>query len=109
MPAPFLRLALLLPVVSLLAACSTSGPLLSSADPQAACTRLAAPIAAARIGLPSGDATIDSASLIAPGELAVAERGPTPAATITPAAPQHCQVVGRIAPLDPKARRSRSR
>ena len=103
MPAPFLRLALLLPVVSLLAACSTSGPLLSSADPQAACTRLAAPIAAARIGLPSGDATIDSASLIAPGELAVAERGPTPAATITPAAPQHCQVVGRIAPLDPKA------
>ena len=40
---------------------------------------------------------------MAPSALSVAERGPTPAATITPAAPQYCKVLGRIAPVDPKA------
>jgi feruloyl esterase len=87
---------------ALLAACSAPGPLLGS-DPAAACAALAAAIAPDRIGLSSGGATITSATLVAASALAVAERGPTPAATITPAAPQHCRVLGSIAPLDSKA------
>ena len=35
--------------------------------------------------------------------LAVAERGPTPAARVTPANPEFCKVLGQIAPSDPKA------
>ena len=35
--------------------------------------------------------------------MAVAERGPTPAATITPATPEFCKVLGHIAPVDPAA------
>ena len=46
---------------------------------------------------------IDSASMIAPTPLAVAERGPTPAARVTPANPEFCKVIGQIAPLDPNA------
>lgn len=85
-----------------LAGCAAQGPL-QSADPQAACAALASPIAAAKIGLPNGGATIDSATLVAAAPLAVAERGPTPASLVTPATPQHCRVLGRIAPVDPKA------
>jgi hypothetical protein len=86
-----------------LAGCSTTGAL-SGADPKTGCTSLAGTtIAPAQIGLPSGAATIASATLIAPSPLAVAERGPTPAATITPAVPEYCKVLGKIAPLDPKA------
>jgi Tannase and feruloyl esterase len=69
----------------------------------AGCAALTGPIAAAAIGLPTGGATITSAKLVAAAPLAVAERGPTPAATITPATPEHCQVLGRIAPVDPAA------
>ena len=88
---------------ALLGACSTPGVLVG-ADAQAGCASLAKLIIdASRIGLPSGAASIDSAVLTAPSALAVAERGPTPAATITPAAPQHCKVIGKIAPLDPNA------
>lgn len=46
---------------------------------------------------------IDSASIVAPTPLAVAERGPTPAARVTPANPEFCKVLGQIAPSDPKA------
>ena len=92
-----------LAALSALAACSSPGVLRTGADAAAGCASLTAAIDASRIGLPSGGATIDSASLVAPSELTVAERGPTPAATITPAAPQYCKVLGRIAPIDPKA------
>jgi hypothetical protein len=88
--------------VAALAGCAARGPL-QSGDPQAACAALAAPIAASKIGLPNGGVNIDSATLVAPAPLAVAERGPTPAALITPATPQHCKVLGRVAPVDPKA------
>lgn len=88
---------------ALLAGCSTTGALVG-ADAKAGCTTLGGrTIDASRIGLPSGPATIDSAALVAPSPLAMAERGPTPAATILPAAPEYCKVLGRIAPLDPKA------
>src|SRR4051794_38984622 len=46
---------------------------------------------------------IDSASMVAPTPLVVAERAPTPAARVTPANPEFCKVFGQIAPLDPNA------
>ena len=65
----------------LLAACTTTGPqsLALGANPAAACAALVAPVAPAAIGLPSGAATIDSATLVPASALAVAERGPSPA------------------------------
>lgn len=90
-------------VVALLTACASPGALLQS-DLMAGCASLAGrTIPASKISLPSSGATIDSAVLMAPAAMAVAERGPSPAAAITPATPQHCKVLGRIAPLDPKA------
>jgi feruloyl esterase len=78
-------------------------PTTLGADPAAACAALTATIPASAIGLPSGAARIDSATLQAASPLAVAARGPTPAARITPALPAYCRVLGRIAPLDTKA------
>lgn len=88
-----------------LAGCATAPTgALNAGDAKAGCASLAGQtIAASAIGLPSGAATVDSAVLMPASALAVAERGPTPAATITPAAPEYCKVLGRIAPLDPKA------
>ena len=48
---------------------------------------------------------INSASMIAPTPLAVAERGPTPAARVTPANPEFCKVLGQIAPSGSRMRR----
>jgi feruloyl esterase len=91
--------------LALIAGCATApaqAPL--AANPQAACAALAGTtIPASGIGLASGAATIDSAVLLAASPVAVAERGPTPSGTITPAMPERCKVLGRIAPLDPQA------
>ena len=46
--------------------------------------------------MPSGSTPPPS---IAPTPLAVAERGPTPAARVTPANPEFCKVLGQIAPI----------
>ncbi|MGY3355188.1 hypothetical protein ACVWZK_001851 [Bradyrhizobium sp. GM0.4] len=46
---------------------------------------------------------VDSATLLAPSQLAVAERGPTPSGRVTPANPGFCKVLGHIDPTDPKA------
>ncbi len=78
-------------------------PLAKDKDAAASCAALKANIPAAAIGLPNGGASIDSATLEAEVPLAVAERGPTPAARITPSLPSYCKVIGRIAPVDPKA------
>lgn len=92
----------------LLASCATrpAAPLVS-ADPKAGCEGLMGhEIGAALIVWPgqrSGHATVTSATFHAPSALAVAERAPTPAAAITPEMPAHCRVLGRIAPIDPKA------
>lgn len=91
-----------------LAGCSAPGPRLAAGtDLKAGCESLAGlKIPSARIvrtGLTSGDAQVDSATWHTGNPLTVAERGATPAATITPAAPPHCRVMGRIAPVDPKA------
>ena len=89
--------------VVLLAGCASTG-VLSSADPKAGCASLAGTtVTADLIGLPSGAARVTSANWVAATKLSVAERGPTPAATITPATPDHCRVLGSIAPLDPAA------
>jgi Tannase and feruloyl esterase len=55
-------------------------------------------VGATRIGLPSGDAKITSAS-IAPAMAA----GTNPQRQPTPAMPEYCKVLGSIAPIDPTA------
>jgi len=88
--------------ILLLAACA-SRPV----DPTAACTALAQPIPAAAIGLPTGGATIESAKLVAPSALEIRAKvpfgPPPPEVAVAPALPEHCQVIGAIAPIDPKA------
>lgn len=74
-----------------------------AADAQRTCAALVRTIPASAIGIKSGPATIDSATLQAASPLAVAERGPTPAARITPANPAFCKVLGHIAPIDTNA------
>ncbi len=64
-------------------------------DPAATCSDLIRPT--------DNVVRVDSASMIAPTPLAVAERGPTPAARVTPANPEFCKVLGQIAPSDPNA------
>ncbi len=54
-------------------------------------------IAASTIGLPSGNATVTSATFIAAAPQAVN------GATTTPAMPDYCKVLGTIAPVDPAA------
>jgi len=57
-------------------------------DPAATCAGVAGPAPQA--------VRIDSATLQAPAPLSVAERGPTPAARISPANPAFCKVLGHI-------------
>lgn len=71
----------------LLAGCATSE---MNVDPAAACAALA--------GFSAERITIRSATLIAPSEL-TAPAG----ASLQPALPQHCRVLGAIGPVDPKA------
>jgi feruloyl esterase len=92
---------LLLACAAVAAGCSQAP--LRADNAAAGCAGLTGPVSASAIGLPSGSATITSATLMAAAPLAVAERGPTPAATITPATPEYCKVLGRIAPVDPAA------
>jgi hypothetical protein len=63
-------------------------------DADSLCRGLAEASDAVRIG---------SATLQAPSQLIVLERGPTPAARIAPANPAFCKVLGHIDPTDPKA------
>ena len=96
-----MRIAALLATL-LLAACAGT-----PVDPNAACAALKAPIAAGAIGLATGGATIESVTLVAPSALEVRPKvpfaPPPPEVAIAPALPEHCQVVGAIAPVDPKA------
>ncbi|MFL5040200.1 MAG: hypothetical protein ACJ8D0_10375, partial [Xanthobacteraceae bacterium] len=75
-----------------------------TSQPQSFCQNLAGMlISPAEIDLPSGRAVIESAVLLGASDIAVAERAATPAGAITPAMPQRCKVLGRIAPRDPDA------
>ena len=90
--------------LAVLSGCATQQGAFNTATPQAGCASLVgATVAPSLIGVPSGTATVESAVWKAAEPIKVAERGPTPAALITPATPDYCQVLGRIAPLDPKA------
>lgn len=73
-------------------------------EPAVACAELAKlTISADAMELPAGPTSIDSAVIVAASPVAIAPRGPTPAARITPALPEYCRVIGRIAPRDPNA------
>ncbi|CAN1554114.1 Tannase/feruloyl esterase [Rhabdaerophilaceae bacterium] len=67
------------------------------------CTELLGELPAGSIGLPSGPAKVVSASFESAKPLALAERGPTPAARVQPAQPDFCKLIGEIGPVDPKA------
>ncbi len=95
-----------------LAACTTvpqaTAPVPATApvvDPKAAaCAALAGTtIDAATVGLNGGAATVRSSEFVAASPLAVAPQGPTPAATISPATPAYCKLLGSIASRDAAA------
>jgi hypothetical protein len=85
--------ASLVAVTTLLAAGATAAKM--TGDPATTCSDLIRPT--------DNAVRIDSAAITAPAPLAVAERGPTPSARVTPANPEFCKVLGQIAPSDPKA------
>jgi hypothetical protein len=85
--------ASLVTVTSFLAAEATAAKM--TGDPATTCSDLIRPT--------DNAVRIDSAAIIAPTPLAVAERGPTPSERVTPANPEFCKVLGQIAPSDPKA------
>lgn len=103
------RLGVASAVVLALAACAGSGPGVPSGpirlgdDAVRSCSALVSPIAASAIGLPTGGATIDSATLVAATPASVASSGATPASRVNPATPLNCRVLGRIVPVDSKA------
>ena len=86
-----------------LAASAIAAPAAAQSLTADACAALTAPIAASAIGLPSGEADIDSAAFSAPAPLVIAERGPTPASRIGPATPAYCKILGHIQPIDSAA------
>src|SRR5271170_20434 len=89
--------------LSALAASAIAAPAAAQSLTADACASLTAPIAASAIGLPSGEADIDSAAFSAPAPLVIAERGPTPASRIGPATPAYCKILGQIQPIDSAA------
>lgn len=72
-------------------------------EPSVKCASLNAGVASTEIGIPSGAASIDSATWVAATDLVVAERGPTPASRVSPATPAFCKILGRIAPVSASA------
>src|SRR5690349_7386499 len=79
----------------LVAACASPAPVV---EPAAGCAGVVGDIPASAIGIPSGKATVLSAVLVPASPLAAPANAP-----LQPALPQHCKVLGEIAPIDPKA------
>ncbi|HEX2650496.1 MAG TPA: tannase/feruloyl esterase family alpha/beta hydrolase [Burkholderiales bacterium] len=67
-------------------------------EPAEGCAGVVGEVPASAIGIPSGKATVLSAVLVPASPLAM-----PPSAPLQPALPQHCRVLGEIAPIDPKA------
>ena len=88
-----LSVALLVAAISLGAAEAMAAKM--AGDPAATCSDLIRPT--------DNVVRIDSATMVGPTPRTIAEKGPTPAARVTPANPQFCKVLGQIAPSDPKA------
>lgn len=90
----------------LLAACASQppGPALTAAEH---CARMVQAIPAAAIALPTMGARIESATLVPPSALAMLPKPPfaptPPEIAVIPAAPEYCQVIGAILPVDPQA------
>jgi hypothetical protein len=101
------RLFLLALAPALLAGCTVMPWAPPTADAEAACSALMAPVPATAIGLPSGGAVIDSATLLPASGLTLANPlpfiPPPPEAIVVPATPQYCKVLGAIQPVDPAA------
>lgn len=96
-----------LAALALLGGCAGLPWLRSGADAEAGCSALMAPIPASAIGLPSGGAVIETATLL-PGNGVTLTNPlpflpPPPEAVVQPATPQFCKVVGAIQPVDPSA------
>lgn len=104
-PARLIRAAGLAMVVAAAWGCGGSddngagpAPLPSAEQLRAACPTLAGRvIPATAIGLPSGTATVATATLVAAVPQSVANNA------TTPSTPDHCRVLGAIAPVDPAA------
>jgi Tannase and feruloyl esterase len=91
-------------IASLLAGgCLMASPSEARVIDAAACSSLTVSIPPTAIGLPSGEADIDSATFTPPAPISIAERGSTPASRVIPANPAFCKVLGHIQPLDPSA------
>jgi Tannase and feruloyl esterase len=96
-------------VALLLSACASTqmgAPI--AADFKVGCASLTGQVIDANLigvsaALKSGSATVVSATFNSASPLSVAPGGPTPAAQITPVMPDHCRVLGKISPIDPKA------
>ncbi len=94
--------------VTVIGCASMPNGVLTSGDLKAGCSNLKGHVIDAKLigasaGLSSGSATVVSATFTPASPLVVAPAGSTPAATITAAMPDHCRVLGKIAPVDPKA------
>ncbi|WP_342360034.1 tannase/feruloyl esterase family alpha/beta hydrolase [Terrarubrum flagellatum] len=74
-------------------------------NPDQSCAALAGAVSADAIGVKSGPAVIDSAVIAPATTFAVAERGPSPSARITPATPSFCKLLGHIDPIHPNTPR----
>ena len=93
--------------ITALAACGVAGRQATAPAPasasdatalQAACPSLTGmTIPASAIGLPSGTASIESATFVPAVAQAVS------GTTATPATPEYCKVLGSVAPRDPRA------
>ncbi len=87
-----------------LTSCSVLGPANVVSDSKSSCEQLTGSIPNGLIGLPTGEVTIVSTQYLAASPLVMGPpQAPTPYARIQPALPDHCQVKGTIASLDPKA------
>ncbi len=85
-------------------ACSVMGPATVVSDNKTSCEQLLGTIPNGLVGLPTGDIDIVTAQWVAATPLTLGPaQAPTPFARIQPALPEHCQVKGRIASLDPVA------
>src|SRR4051812_36674089 len=89
-----MKKVLVLATATLLVGCASQG-VLTRGDAKSGCASL--------VGPGSGAATVESATLVDAAALSINERAPIPSATINPATPEYCKVLGAIAPTDPKA------
>ena len=101
------RALLPLAAMALLGGCAGLPWQQAGANAEAACTALMASVPASAIGLPSGGAVIESATLLPGNSLTFTNPlpfiPPPPEAVVQPATPAYCKVVGAIQPVDPAA------